>query len=101
MVGNKQYETKGYLSNQNSVSDYFLEVVNWSDYYPFGMEMPGRSYNSGDYRYSFQNQESAPAAASLTQCNSQSILSLKRSYERKRLRIGNHKTNKLLLLKRV
>ena len=28
-----------------------------SDYYPFGMEMVGRSGNVGEYRYSFQGQE--------------------------------------------
>ena len=27
------------------------------DYYPFGMEMPGRSADAGDYRYGFQGQE--------------------------------------------
>lgn len=27
------------------------------DYYPFGVQMPGRSFNSGEYRYGFQGQE--------------------------------------------
>ncbi len=27
------------------------------DYYPFGMQMPGRSGGQNDYRYSFQGQE--------------------------------------------
>lgn len=27
------------------------------DYYPFGMEMPGRSFNAGEYRFGFQKQE--------------------------------------------
>ena len=33
-----------------------LEKV-WSNYYPFGMPMPGRTFNSGEYRYGFQGQE--------------------------------------------
>lgn len=28
------------------------------NYYPFGMEMPGRSFNSTSYRFAFQSQES-------------------------------------------
>jgi RHS repeat-associated protein len=28
-----------------------------NDYYPFGAIMPGRSFNTGDYRYGFQGQE--------------------------------------------
>jgi RHS repeat-associated protein len=28
-----------------------------NDYYPFGSIMPGRSFNTGDYRYGFQGQE--------------------------------------------
>jgi hypothetical protein len=31
--------------------------VNASDYYPFGMSMPGRSYNFTNYRYGFGSQE--------------------------------------------
>jgi LysM repeat protein len=27
------------------------------DYYPFGMEIPGRSYEAGDYRFGFNGQE--------------------------------------------
>jgi hypothetical protein len=26
-------------------------------FYPFGMQMPGRSYNSGNYRYGFNGKE--------------------------------------------
>jgi hypothetical protein len=39
---------------------YAADVVSASDYYPFGSLMPMRSGNSGDYRYSFQGQESDP-----------------------------------------
>jgi RHS repeat-associated protein len=35
-------------------------VLTAQDYYPFGMTMPGRVFNSGDYRYGFQNQEQDP-----------------------------------------
>ena len=33
------------------------EVVAYNDYYPFGMLMPNRHGNSGDYCYGFQGQE--------------------------------------------
>lgn len=33
------------------------DVLSAQDYYPFGMTMPGRIYNSGDYRFGFQGQE--------------------------------------------
>jgi RHS repeat-associated protein len=32
-------------------------IESLTDYYPFGSIMPGRSFNSGDYRYGFQGQE--------------------------------------------
>ena len=32
-------------------------VESLTDYYPFGMTMPGRSYNASDYRYGFNGQE--------------------------------------------
>jgi RHS repeat-associated protein len=38
-----------YLKSQN--------IKSHSDYYPFGMQMPGRNGNSGEYRYGFQGQE--------------------------------------------
>ncbi len=42
----------------NGNIDYFLaDVVSYSDYYPFGMPMPGRNANSGDYRYGFNGME--------------------------------------------
>jgi RHS repeat-associated protein len=42
------------------VDYYTAHVVSFSDYYPFGMLMPGRHGADGDYRYSFQGQESDP-----------------------------------------
>jgi RHS repeat-associated protein len=42
----------------HSVSLKFLVgVLSFSDYYPFGMQMPGRNASTGDYRYGFQGQE--------------------------------------------
>ncbi len=36
----------------------YAEVVNWSDYYPFGMQMPGRIKQGADkYRYGFNGME--------------------------------------------
>ncbi len=38
--------------------DYYLaDVQSYSDYYPFGMEMPNRHGSSENYRYGFQGQE--------------------------------------------
>jgi len=42
--------TSGEISNQP-------ELLTWSDFYPFGMQMPGRNGSAGDYRYGFQGQE--------------------------------------------
>lgn len=33
------------------------DVLNTTDYYPFGMVMPGRSFNAGDHRYGFNGKE--------------------------------------------
>jgi RHS repeat-associated protein len=42
----------------HSVSLKFLVgILSFSDYYPFGMQMPGRNGSTGDYRYGFQGQE--------------------------------------------
>jgi RHS repeat-associated protein len=40
---------------QNDIAQAKLESYN--NYYPFGMLMPGRQGQSGDYRYGFQGQE--------------------------------------------
>ncbi len=37
--------------------NYRTHIMSNSDYYPFGMEMVGRSGNVGEYRYGFQGQE--------------------------------------------
>jgi RHS repeat-associated protein len=42
----------------HSVSLKFLVgILSYSDYYAFGMQMPGRNASTGDYRYGFQGQE--------------------------------------------
>lgn len=35
-------------------------MQSWADYYPFGMRMPYRDFNSSNYRYAFQGQERDP-----------------------------------------
>jgi len=42
------------------VAHYTAEILSSTDYYPFGFEMPGRSYTGGVYRYGFQGQEDDP-----------------------------------------
>jgi RHS repeat-associated protein len=37
-------------------------TTTYRDYYPFGMEMPGRSYSAGDYRFGFNGKENDPEA---------------------------------------
>ena len=41
----------------NQVTDLTADVVSATDYYPFGMQMPGRVYNGPDYRYGFNGME--------------------------------------------
>ena len=33
---------------------YLSDVITYQDYYPFGMQMPGRSFSSENYRFGFQ-----------------------------------------------
>jgi hypothetical protein len=72
-MGNKQYELTNHLGNvMTTISDKKIfelitltplvytwkpEVLSWQDYYPFGMIMPGRKYNSEEYRFSFNGFE--------------------------------------------
>ena len=72
-IGDKRYELANHLGNVlNVVTDrklpvedandntkiaYFTaDVVSFADYLPFGMTMPGRSYNSADYDYGFNGK---------------------------------------------
>jgi len=46
------------VNDGNGNIDYFLaDVVSYSDYYPYGMQMPGRSFQSDEYRYGFNSME--------------------------------------------
>ena len=57
------YELTNHLGNVMAViSDEASDtneptVVSLSDYYPFGMTEPGRSWNSGDYRFGYTGHE--------------------------------------------
>lgn len=71
--GNRNYELANHLGNvlevvtdikrgvddnaDNQVDFYRADVVAYSDYLPFGMQMPGRHGNTGDYRYGFNGME--------------------------------------------
>lgn len=49
------------MSQSCEVEELIADVLNSNDYYPFGMVMPGRSYQGSDgYRYGFQGQEQDP-----------------------------------------
>ncbi|QKX05215.1 RHS repeat protein [Aquimarina sp. TRL1] len=69
-VGDKRYELSNHLGNVMSVvsdrktatvtgnlTTFTPDVLSFSDYYPFGMLLPNRNGNSGNYRYGFQGQE--------------------------------------------
>jgi RHS repeat-associated protein len=61
-LGEKSYELSNHLGNVLAVvsdkkkADGTADVKAVYDYYPFGMQMPGRSL-SGDYRYGFTGME--------------------------------------------
>jgi YD repeat-containing protein len=72
--GNKLFELANHLGNvlvtvtdkkigvdvapQNGIIDYGVaEVVTANDYYPGGMQMPGRKFSPSSYRYGFNGQE--------------------------------------------
>ncbi len=50
---------KGTDENTDGIVDYYnADVVNAVDYYPFGAEMPGRTFTTGNkYRYGYNGQE--------------------------------------------
>ncbi len=71
--GNKHFELVNHLGNilsvisdrlfstqsttSGKVARYTADLVSSSDYYPFGMQMPGRKVDSGKYRFGFNGQE--------------------------------------------
>ena len=44
-------------SNPNVAASYSASANTVSDYYPFGMPMPGRQYSTGSYRFGFNGME--------------------------------------------
>gem|GEM_PF-2152702 len=55
------------LSTDTTLVDYYLpDIASASDYYPFGMTMPGRSSHSDKYRYGFNGKEKDDDLHSLT-----------------------------------
>ena len=56
------YDNNGNLTSttlDNIVDYYVADIVSFSDYYPFGMQMPGRNgtVSGGEYRYAFNGME--------------------------------------------
>ena len=48
----------GIDGNSDGVIDHYeAEVLSQQDYYPFGMQMPGREYSSSSYRYGYNGME--------------------------------------------
>lgn len=65
-LGNKRYEITNYLGDVNAVitdrktyvsGTYQATVVMNSDYYPYGMAMPGRNANISYYRFGYNGME--------------------------------------------
>jgi RHS repeat-associated protein len=62
-LGEKQYELTNHLGNvlavvtDKKLADNEPDVVSTSDYFPYGMAMPGRSAMSEEYRYGFTGHE--------------------------------------------
>uniref|UniRef100_UPI0025BCA0D8 RHS repeat domain-containing protein n=1 Tax=Bacteroides sp. UBA939 TaxID=1946092 RepID=UPI0025BCA0D8 len=63
ILGQKNYELTNHLGNvlavvsDKKLNDNMPDVVSTSDYYPFGMMMPGRFTKPEDYRFGFNAQE--------------------------------------------
>lgn len=72
LLGLKQYEGVNHLgnvlttftdkkiprsTNGTTIAYFMADVVSATDYYPFGMLMPGRSFSSEEYRFGFNTQE--------------------------------------------
>ena len=77
--GQKRYELTNHLGNvlvtvndrrkgTDTNADTFFDVydgveITATDYYPFGLEMPGRTFQATAYRYGFNEQETSPEIA--------------------------------------
>jgi len=45
-------------TNADEIADYYNPtILSATDYYPFGMDMPNRTFNAGDYRFGFNGKE--------------------------------------------
>lgn len=61
VLGRKQYELTDHLGNVRALfgkaTDNSAQVEGYTDYYPFGMEMPNRQFTLGSsYRFGYQGQ---------------------------------------------
>lgn len=65
-LGSKSYELSNHLGNvlavvtdniNKNADSAWASVVSTSDYYPYGLNMAGRSWNDSTYRYGFGGQE--------------------------------------------
>lgn len=72
LIGDKRYELSNHLGNvlvvvsdkklplfttPNVLSGFNADVLTYSDYYPFGMLVPNRTYSTPAYRYGFNGKE--------------------------------------------
>ncbi|PSL24497.1 RHS repeat domain-containing protein [Chitinophaga ginsengisoli] len=48
---------RGVSTDGSTIDHYEANLVSAQDYYPFGMQMPGRGFASGNYRYGFNGKE--------------------------------------------
>ncbi len=66
--GQKTYELSNHLGNVNTVisdrkkqtavaGSYLADIKSYVDYYPFGVQMPGRTWQQDEYRFGFNGQE--------------------------------------------
>lgn len=72
-LGKKNYELSNHLGNvlavvtdninMTAAEGVFATVVSSTDYYPFGLEMKGRTYSNDKYRYGFNGKEKDNAFA--------------------------------------
>lgn len=58
-ISDRNYQIQDIISHQvpSPVAYYEADIVSASDYYPGGMQMVGRTFSSGNYRYGFNGQE--------------------------------------------
>jgi RHS repeat-associated protein len=73
-LGKKSYEISNHLGNvlsvfsdkkiavqdqamPSAIDHYVADMISATDYYAFGSPMPGRQFNSSDYRYGFNGKE--------------------------------------------